>query len=96
MQYPPNGSFVLLTTKEEIIEINIQLLKSAQEAWVFSFKWLFKEQPNMCTLSIYKRHSSEVCVSRSFQKVPDKNDQTPDWVLSFFPLMSWNVVKFPN
>ena len=96
MQCAPNGSFVLLTTKEEIIEINIQLLKSAQEAWVFSFKWLFKEQPNMCTLSIYKRHSSEVCVSRSFQKVPDKNDQTPDWVLSFFPLMSWNVVKFPN
>ena len=39
MQYPPNGSFVLLTTKEEIIEINIQLFKSAQEASALSFNY---------------------------------------------------------
>ena len=39
MQYPPNGSFVLLTTKEEIIEINIQLFKSAQEASALSFSY---------------------------------------------------------
>ena len=39
MQCPPNGSFVLLTTKEEIIEINIQLFKSAQEASALSFNY---------------------------------------------------------
>ena len=38
MQCSPNGSFVLLTTKEEIIEINIQILKWAQEAKTFKYE----------------------------------------------------------